>query len=335
MKNSRFMKNSVVIGKTQFSSKIAAGLGKILLGGISVVALFSLPTSKHHSKSEMRSTFPLIQTAHAQEIAEGVVGTIDKKRRSPVFSVEPKVSPEKVEIILNTTIPADEYEPYPVRFELFVNDKFVTSKYQPAELRGPLSFEITPELATAPFKYVISATLLHPNRQFVTVAQGAIYEQDFFTTLGCTVVKTTTTAAGEEQQTEYSNSEVKITQPGNSKLELEFAGSYTNDAGDEKTEQIKASLDYQKQASTDNRSTGATDLADTAGQATGTVTIGELPATSVEGTATINTTTKKLSAISVASPSGKLTLECGDTITTQSTPTSEQEANTQSLEKLF
>lgn len=327
------MKKDLIIKRNPLSKKISSRFQGLLLGGIFVSSLSSLSSATHDNSEFFGGTIALLQTAQAQEIAEGVVGTIDKKRRSPVFSVEPKVSPEKVEIILNTTIPADEYEPYPVRFELFVNDKFVTSKYQPAELRGPLSFEITPELATAPFKYVISATLLHPNRQFVTVAQGAIYEQDFFTTLGCTVVKTTTNAAGEEQQTEYSNSEVKITQPGNSKLELEFAGSYTNDAGDEKTEQIKASLDYQKQVSTG--STAETDVAETAGQATGTVVIGELPATSVEGTATINSTTKKLSAISVASPSGKLTLECGDAITTQSTPTSEQEANAQSLEKLF
>lgn len=312
-------------------TKPSRNASRLLLGGLIAYSVAALPVDSLNAIGPSSSSWShtlLVQAAHSQEIAEGVVGTIDKKRRSPVFSVEPKVSAEKVEIILNTTIPADEYEPYPVRFELFVNDKFVTSKYQPAELRGPLTFEITPELALAPFKYVITATLLHPNRQFVTVAQGAIYEQNFFTTLACTVVKTTTTAEGEEKQTEYSNNEVKITQPGNSKLELEFEGTYTNDAGDEKTEQVKASLDYTKPVSS------ATEAASD-GAIIGTVTIGDLPATSVEGTATIDSTTKKLATISAGSPSGKVTLECGEVSISDGSGTSEESANTQSLEKLF
>lgn len=325
------MRKLFFTAKAPSDKKVSRSAARLILGGLLASSLSSLPIgspSASHDSGQVWGQSYFIHVAHSQEIAEGVVGTIDKKRRSPVFSVEPKVSPEKVEIILNTTIPADEYEPYPVRFELFVNDKFATSKYQPAELRGPLTFEITPELAVAPFKYVITATLLHPNRQFVTVAQGAIYEQNFFTTLACTVVKTTITAAGEEQQTEYSNSEVKITQPGNSKLELEFAGTYTNEAGDEKTEQVKASLNYTKPVS-------STTEAASDGSVTGTVTIGELPATSLEGTASVDSTTKKLSTITAASSSGKVTLECGEVATTQGTGTSEDSANTQSLEKLF
>jgi hypothetical protein len=112
----------------------------------------------------------------AQEAAEGVSGTVDKKRRSPIIFVDPKAEGRTVKILIDLFVPNEEYREYPVKVEFYVNRQLFATQIRSKELPGPLGVVLGPDVAVKPFNYSIVATLLHPNRQFVSVAQGAIVE---------------------------------------------------------------------------------------------------------------------------------------------------------------
>jgi hypothetical protein len=149
-----------------------------------------------------RSTFPLVATllsiftilsvesTHAQVSAdpvlttEGISGDIDKKRRGPVLSVgvnrtqaDSSAAPggaESTTLLVDAFVPNKEYERYPIRFDFFVNRKLVSSQLRSVELPGPIGVLVTPEMGTIPFNYSVVATLLHPNREFTTILNGAV-----------------------------------------------------------------------------------------------------------------------------------------------------------------
>ncbi len=149
-----------------------------------------------------RSAFPLVAvllalttvlgvpSSHAQVSAdpvlttEGISGDIDKKRRGPVLSVGVHRNQTdssgarggigNTTLLVDAFVPNKEYERYPIRFDFFVNRKLVSSQLRSVELPGPIGVEVTPEMGSIPFNYSVVATLLHPNREFTTILNGAV-----------------------------------------------------------------------------------------------------------------------------------------------------------------
>jgi hypothetical protein len=115
---------------------------------------------------------------------EGISGDIDKKRRGPVLSVGvhhnatdssgARGGAANTTLLVDAYIPNKEYERYPIRFDFFVNRKLVSSQLRSVELPGPIGLEVTSEMASIPFNYSVVATLLHPNREFTTILNGAV-----------------------------------------------------------------------------------------------------------------------------------------------------------------
>lgn len=131
-----------------------------------------------------------LPSAHAQVSAdpvlttEGISGDVDKKRRGPVLSVgvhrnqtdssSARGGLGNTTLLVDAFVPNKEYERYPIRFDFFVNRKLVSSQLRSVELPGPIGLLVTPEMGTIPFNYSVVATLLHPNREFTTILNGAV-----------------------------------------------------------------------------------------------------------------------------------------------------------------
>ena len=202
--------------------------------------------------------------AHSQETAEGISGAIDKKRRSPVLTVETKgVTDEATgvqtqKIIVDAYVPNSEYADYPIKFDFYVNRKLFVSQTRSKELPGAIGVDIGTDIATPPFNYQIVATLLHPNRQFVTVAQGAIYASDIASTLNCSF-----TEGSDATSTPFTKDGITIAQSGPESVSITFTG--TNTAGD--TKEVAATATFVGGVATGNISLDATEI-----PVTGTVT---------------------------------------------------------------
>jgi len=149
--------------------------------------------------------------------AEGIVGTVDKKRRSPIIIFSPKTEGDKTTLLVDALVPNEDYQQYPIQFQFFVNRRLVSTQIRSKELPGAIGIEVTPQMATRPFNYTIVATLLHPNRQFVSVAQGAVYSQTFPSSLPCTL-----TLTEDGKKVEYQRATVPLAQSGNASFTLSY-----------------------------------------------------------------------------------------------------------------
>lgn len=156
--------------------------------------------------------------------AEGIVGTVDKKRRSPVIIFNPKTEGEKTTLLVDAVVPNEDYQQYPIQFQFFINRRLVSTQIRSKELPGPIGIEVTPQLASRPFNYTMVATLLHPNRQFVSVAQGAVYAQTISSSLPCVL-----TITNEGKKVEYREATVPLVQSGNSSFTLAFEAISTTE----------------------------------------------------------------------------------------------------------
>jgi hypothetical protein len=254
-----------------------------------------------------------------EEVAEGISGTVDKKRRAPVIVLNPQQTKDHVKILVDAYVPNTEYEQYPIKFDFYINRHFFVSQVRSKELPGAIGIDIGPDVATPPFNYSIIATLMHPNRQFVSMAQGAIYAQDLSTTLNCTLTESATeldvdedseqdaeeTAddgsaedSGSEEDSDTSSpgftaEDVSILQTSGSAISGTFTGKNTEAA--EKSVSFSLTLSETLSAS-------------------GTVTIEEGESIPVTGTAE-KTEEEGLVAFTVSNANSSLSLECGQTST--------------------
>lgn len=249
-------------------------------------------------------------SSFAQEFAEGVGNTIDKKRRSPVISLSTDNSNGIVKILADAYVPNQEYEQYPIRFDFFVNGKQIDSQVRSKELPRPVGIDVTPEIAIAPFNYQIIATLLHPNRQFVSMAQGAVYATDLSSTLSCTLSEQT--LDGELATiNDFTNQSVSVTQSGESAITLQFVATGAETLSDN-TREVSASLSLE---------TGDT--------SNGTVTVDSNEPTVVSGT--VVNPSSGISDISVGNEDGSVTLTC----VSSSSATSTQDQGLSQLESII
>lgn len=164
----------------------------------------------------------------AQEFQEGAGGTIDKKRRSPVIGLDTERTASEVKILVDAYIPNEEYRAYPIRFEIFVNRHLLVSQIRSPELPGAIGVTVPPTIAAPPFNYSIVATVIHPNRQFSSVAQGAVYPVDLSGTLSCEV-KTTNQGENDSVQTlEFPRATASQSAPN--RMRIALAGPHDTEA---------------------------------------------------------------------------------------------------------
>lgn len=248
-----------------------------------------------------------VQVSHADDQvssptlqSEGVSGDIDKQRRGPLLSVSthyyPATSSETAhtKILADATVQHDQYKKYPIRFDFYVNRSLVTSQIRSTELPGPIGVDIDSKIATVPFNYSVIATLVHPNRQFMTLIQGAVYGTEISGSLSCNL---TITDASTENSTAkvYVAESVQATQTGNNAFTLSFESSKLESGEGADTVKLDASL-----SSSGNTASGSI-----------TSTLNE-QATVKAVTGDIEVTDGAVKSLSVTSADGLTKLDCSE-----------------------
>lgn len=168
--------------------------------------------------------------------SEGIAGDIDKHRRSPILSLSTETSQTGARILVDTSVPDPVYAKYPVRVDFFVNRKLFSSQIRSPELPGPLGIEVPTALAALPFNYSVVATLIHPNRTFTTVINGAV----FANTLGKVYDCTLTLPDDKDSAVEYIAEEIPSSQTGPKTIYFAFLGT-----SDEPNKQATARISLQ------------------------------------------------------------------------------------------
>jgi hypothetical protein len=171
---------------------------------------------------------------------EGISGDSDKKRRGPVLTVGThhnqtdssgaRGGKANTTLLADAYIPNEEYQKYPIRFDFFVNRKLVSSQLRSVELPGPIGLEVTSEMATIPFNYSVVATLLHPNREFTTILNGAVTSTKP-TPPSSALSKCTLEIVPKEgaELTVYVADTVTVTSPESGKFSITFQTSTLDD----------------------------------------------------------------------------------------------------------
>jgi len=234
------------------------------------------------------------QSSNAAVIeSEGISGDIDKKRRGPAVSVRTEYVPasngsaESMKILADAYIPSPDYQKYPIKFEWYINRTLFTTQWRSEGLPGPIGIDVPASVATIPFNYTLVATLLHPNREFTTVIEGAAFATNVGTTFSCSLAK-----PGTEPDVSliYVDSKASVTQTGNNSLTLSFSSSTLDDGTEADAVTANASISVSDQTSS------------------GELTVNSDSAVAVSGTAT--SSNGSITAFSVQSEDQSLDLTC-------------------------
>lgn len=136
--------------------------------------------------------------------AEGVLGDTDSKRRAPQLRVQPQVLEGRVRLLADAYIPHPDLQDHPIEFEFFINRKLFTTQIRSKSLPGAVGVDIGPDVAVPPFNYSVVAKVVHPNRTFTTVLEGAVVSATPDVSAeqfeSCTI--TLTTVEGDEEEIE-------------------------------------------------------------------------------------------------------------------------------------
>lgn len=151
---------------------------------------------------------------------EGISGDIDKKHRGPALSINAYPEGGGAKILADAYVPNSEFVSYPIRFDFYINRRLFSSQIRTKELPGPVGVDVGNDIAPIPFNYAVVATLLHPNRQFVTTAYGVVYATDLLVQFDCTL----SIADGSAVEGDYEALQVNSTQAANDALTLNFTG---------------------------------------------------------------------------------------------------------------
>lgn len=119
-----------------------------------------------------------VSSSSAQQTisSEGILGDVDDGRRAPVitYSTEVAADQSSAKILADTQIINEEYRRFPIAVDFYVNGKLFSRQYRSVEFPAPLGIDVPQEMAAVPFNFAIVATLMHTNRQFVSVVQGVL-----------------------------------------------------------------------------------------------------------------------------------------------------------------
>lgn len=162
-------------------------------------------------------------------IAQGVAGDMDSHSRSPVLTVSTETATDNVKILADAYVQSPEFAKYPLRFDFFINRKLFTSQIRSPELPGAVGVDIGPDIAVPPFNYAVVVEMIHPNRTFTSVVQGAVYENNLTKAYACTASLITE----DNQVLTFSDTSVEALQTAGNVFSMTFNGaSSTNDTLD-------------------------------------------------------------------------------------------------------
>lgn len=228
---------------------------------------------------------PASPDAIAQQFQEGISGTVDAKRRAPVVGFGTERAPDGVKILIDAYMPNGDFEQYPIRFDLYVNRHLFVSQIRSRDLPGPIGATVPPTVATPPFNFSIVATVLHPNRQFSSVAQGAVYPVDLTGTFSCKI-----TVADGTGTRSFETAEAKATQPAPNRMTVTLAKPLSGD-------------------SEENQSFSA-DLEVTASTVAGTIVDAAGTSFSVSGSVSLDSTNTRVQSLDAAGTDSLPSLAC-------------------------
>ena len=118
-------------------------------------------------------------------VAQGVAGDMDSHSRCPVLTVSTENNPDNVKILADAYMQTSAYKKYPIRFDFYINRKLFATQIRSPELPGAVGVDIGPDVAVPPFNYTVIAEIVHPNRNFTTVIQGAVFNSETVKTYDC------------------------------------------------------------------------------------------------------------------------------------------------------
>lgn len=186
------------------------------------------------------------ETGSGALVSDGIMGFRDKKGRGPILSVSvsrPSKEGENHKILADAVVNHKEMQAYPVKFEFYVNRNLVATQIRSPELPGPVGYEVSPNVATTPFNYAVVATLLYPNRSFSSAVYGAVFAQDFATSLkSCTLTLANPSTDGSSASQTYSASSITVTQQSDEAFSVSFTTSTLSDGSSASEVEASASL---------------------------------------------------------------------------------------------
>ncbi|NMC64153.1 MAG: hypothetical protein GYA55_13395 [SAR324 cluster bacterium] len=138
-----------------------------------VLAELTLMEAKAQTPSPTTSPNSSLVLSH-----EGVGADVDKKRREPILSVRVAAGPTSATIFADAYVVSDQTNYLPIQFDFFINRAFFASQIRSTELPGPVGVTVAYKDVPLPFNYSVVAKILHPNRTFTTVLNGAVEKID-------------------------------------------------------------------------------------------------------------------------------------------------------------
>ncbi len=159
-------------------------------------------------------------------VAQGVAGDMDAHNRSPVLTVSTEINENNVKILADAFQQHPEYRQYPIRFDFYIDRKLFSTQLRSPELPGAVGVDIGPDIAVPPFNYAVVAEVVHPNRNFTSVIQGAVFTTALAQTFDCTL----TLSAGDAEEI-YVQNGVQSIQSANNLFSISFEANRENGDG--------------------------------------------------------------------------------------------------------
>jgi hypothetical protein len=209
-----------------------------------------------------------------------------------------ETEPARVKLLVDAYTIDDTFSKYPLRFDFFVNRKLFSTQMRSPELPGAIGVDIGTDIAAPPFNYTVVATVLHPNRSFTTVLNGAVFSSDLVRKLDCSVTKPAATEGAEDL---FQASSVDSLQKGNDTIALKYNA---DSASGDKQDEVVVSLTLAEVPSTSK--TGDISVSGSVS----TTGDGKDVTTEVEGTATF--TSGALTGIEASSADDTVSLSCSE-----------------------
>lgn len=177
---------------------------------------------KKHLAPIVLSLFLSASPLWAQSISfsEGVSGDIDKRHRGPTISISTETTSGGARLLVDAYAKNKQFQKYPVRFDFYVNRRLFSSQIRSAEQPGAIGIDVGADIAPMPFDYAVIASFVHPNTQYVSMAQGTVFRQSLGTTLDCSL----TIDDGTSVLT-FDQAGVSINQVSNGRITFSFTGT--------------------------------------------------------------------------------------------------------------
>ena len=287
------------------AASLLSGMGSLAGTGTALIAaaIFSAVLSVGLSAVPCAHAQNQVVEVGSVNTTRGISGDEDKHSRNPTLSVSHQMvqatatEPQRVKILADAFTADSSFSKYPIRFDFFVNRKLFSTQMRSVELPGSVGVDIGTDIATPPFNYSVVATVLHPNRSFTTVLNGAVELSDLARTLDCSLTK----ASAEGDDVIFQASDVQSEQKSADMLGLKY--NATSQSGGEVDEVVTSFTLGSAPSATETGDLSISGTLSTSGP-------GKDVSVAVEGTATF--TNGAITGIEVGSSDDAVSLSCSE-----------------------